>query len=123
MQTSIRPPRLFVLLLALVVCVLTLQVLLFSSNPIAGLLWPALVAAISLSAAFGSRRSASILQYLYFVMAALPLLFLLVGSSASALARMVFVSAFLIACGLYIARSRSLAEFYALHASHGKNAA
>jgi hypothetical protein len=44
------------------------------------------------------------------------------SASVSGLVRMAFVSFFLLACGVYISRSRAVAEFYAAQSPHSKNA-
>ena len=114
MQPFASAPRLLVVLLALLVAVLAAQAILFSSRPLLGLLWPALIAAISLSVLFGSRRAASVLKYILYVLSALPILFGVTGSmSGGALARAVGVAAFTLLVALYLARSKQVANFLA----------
>jgi hypothetical protein len=112
MQPFASAPRLLVILLALLVAVLAAQALLFSSRPLLGLLWPALIGAISLSVLFGSRRAASVLKYILYFLSALPLLFAITGPmSAGALARSFGVAAFTLFVGLYLARSKEVVRF------------
>jgi hypothetical protein len=114
MQPSAFAPRLLVALLALLVAVLAIQVLLFSPRPLVGLLWPALIACLSITAVLGSARGAAILKYLLYVMSAVPFLLLLLGPvSAASLVRTTLVSAFTLAVALYMARNKEVARFYA----------
>ena len=118
MQPFASAPRLLVVLLALLVAVLAAQALLFSPIPLLGLLWPALIAALSLSALFGSKRAASVLKYILYALSAVPILFVLTGPmSSGALARSLAVAAFTLFVALYLARSKEVAHFFATKSS------
>jgi len=91
-----------------------LQVLLFSPNPLFGLLWPSLLAALSLSALFGSRRAATTLKFVFYVMAVASLLLLVVkASSLLVVARTVVFAVLLLVTARYLASSKGVAQFYA----------
>jgi hypothetical protein len=113
MRAFASAPRTLAALLGAVVAVLIVQVLLFSPS-LVGLLWPALVAALSLSALFGSRRAAVALKYLLYFMSVASLLLVVSGPmSAFSVGRTLVVGVFLFAVGRYLGRSSAVAQFYA----------
>jgi hypothetical protein len=113
MQAFASAPRTLVSVLGAVVVILTLQALFFIASP-AGLLWPALVAALSLSALFGSRRAAVALKYLLYLMGAAGILSVLVQAMTPAgIVRTLVVAVLLIGVARYLGRSKSVATFYA----------
>lgn len=102
-----------VVMLGVVVAVLTLQVVLFSPS-LAGLVFPALVAAISLSALFGSVRAARGLKWLLYVLSFVPVLMVLAGHmSAFGIVRGLVVGAFTFTVARYLGTSKAVSAFYA----------
>jgi hypothetical protein len=112
MQAFASAPRTMVVLLAIVVVVLTVQVILFSPL-LAGLLWPALIAGLSLSALFGSDRAARILKWVLYVLGAgSVLMIVLTRMSIFDITRTLFVGVLLFAVARYLGKSRAVASFY-----------
>jgi hypothetical protein len=111
-QAFSSAPRPMVAMLATVVAALTLQVVLFSPS-IVGLIFPALIGAVSLSALFGSFRAARSLKWLLYALSALPVLMVLAGNvSASGITRGVVVGALTFATARYLGTSKAVAAFY-----------
>jgi uncharacterized membrane protein YfbV (UPF0208 family) len=103
-----------VLLLGVLVVVLIARSLLFAQNQVIGLLWPALIACLSLSALFGSKRIATVLKYLlYFMSASTILIVLSQPMSTGALAVSLAIATLTLSVALYLARSKAVAQFYA----------
>lgn len=123
MQSFASAPRTLCTLLALLVAAMAFQAIAFSSNPVAALLWPALVAALSLSALLGSRKAATGLKYFTYVTTALLLWNLLrwPGLSPSVISNLV-VAALSLLTGLYLSRSGTVARFYSKEAADSPNA-
>jgi len=118
MQPFASAPRTLVALLSAAVVLLLLHALLFSPS-LLGLLWPALVTALSLSALFGSKRALASLKYLFYFIGIVSLLALLFGPlSILAGLQAVLVAAMLIATARYIAKSKEVAHFYASQPNH-----
>jgi hypothetical protein len=119
MQRFASVPKPFLGLLALTVSVLFVHVLLFSWSLI-GLLWPALVTSLSLSALYGSKRAAMALKYVLYFLSVSTVLIVVAGRSSSEwdVVRLLGVGVLLFVTARYIGRSRAVAQFYASDAAH-----
>jgi hypothetical protein len=110
-----QAPRPFVSLLSLVVTS-KLVFLLESKAPLfPAVLWPALLAALSLNALFGKQTAAKTLAYVFLVIGILHLLAPLVGrfQSLGGVATTVLWGALAIGTAIYILKSKAVKAFYA----------
>jgi hypothetical protein len=100
--------------------VLTIQAVFFIQS-IAALLWAVVVAALSVSALFGSRRAATGLKYLLYFMAAAFVFVGLVGTAPlDATVRSLAVAALLLVVARYLGKSSAVAAFYGQRPTEAK---
>jgi len=112
MQYFPNAPRVLVAVLAFVVFLLILHAA-FISWSVIGLLWPMLVAALSLNALFGSKKAATILKYLFiFWGAGLLLIALTKPTTTFQLAWNMGTALFYIGSGRYLSKSAAVSKFY-----------
>ena len=107
-------PRTLIALLIALLAVLVVQAATFSPDPVAVLLWAALVAALSVSALLGSRRAAVSLKFLCYFMGAFSLWSLLAWpESVAAVVSTTVLAVLFLTSAIYMSRSRAVARFYA----------
>jgi hypothetical protein len=108
-----HPPRLFLVLLALVVGSRLAFISVYAAL-VPALLWPLLIAALGIGASVGKRRAAIALGFVLFALGALSVLSPLVQPlSTLALAYKIVWGTFALGTAAYMYESRALRQFYA----------
>ena len=112
-------PRTLVILLALVITSKVIFIALSNGPLLPRIIWPALFAALSLSALFGKRSAATMLGYLFYGIGALSLLLVVMGSDHSVfgIVTSAIWGVLVIGTARYIFKSKKVRAFYAVRSS------
>jgi len=105
-------PRPLVAILTTIVAIHIFSAVFFVHSA-ASLLWPMLLASLSLSALFGSKKAATALKYLFFFVCAASIVMLLTGPwTTFGVARNITMALIYFGAGRYLSKSADVSEFY-----------